>query len=402
MEIRRREFLRWGTAGLAALSLKAIGSPRTSGSSSSSSAQAAGTQVTMSIGEALFEMVDGQLVYMWAFEDPVEGPLVPGPVLEAVEGEPIQLTLTNTLGQPHAFQILGTPINLGPIDPGQSMVVNFNAPAAGTYLYLDPLNAPVNRLMGLHGAMVVLPPAATTVPYTSPAPNVLRLFADLGTASHFPGEPWNPARTRTWLLHSVDPIFNGAVQNGQSGNVARFLPRYFTINGLSGAFASHDEFAFNTDENRKIVARGRIGQPYLIRILNAGTATHSIHFHANHVYILSLNNVTQDNVFHVDTFTVAPLDRVDMLLPFVRPPHIPGDPAIPLRQLIPNELALVLDAPQSPLEYPMHCHMEMSQTAAGGNYPQGLTAHWALTGDVDGVDFPNAQCTCMTPGPASI
>jgi hypothetical protein len=28
----------------------------------------------------------------------------------------------------------------------------------------------------------------------------------------------------------------------------------------------------------------------------------------------------------------------------------------------------------------MHCHTEMSQTAGGGNYPQGLVTDWELTG----------------------
>jgi hypothetical protein len=28
----------------------------------------------------------------------------------------------------------------------------------------------------------------------------------------------------------------------------------------------------------------------------------------------------------------------------------------------------------------MHCHCEMSQTAAGGNYPQGLVTHWQIEG----------------------
>jgi hypothetical protein len=28
----------------------------------------------------------------------------------------------------------------------------------------------------------------------------------------------------------------------------------------------------------------------------------------------------------------------------------------------------------------MHCHTEMSQTAAGGNYPMGLVTHWEMTG----------------------
>ena len=35
--------------------------------------------------------------------------------------------------------------------------VTFTAPVAGTYLYLDPLNAPVNRMLGLHGVMIVEP-----------------------------------------------------------------------------------------------------------------------------------------------------------------------------------------------------------------------------------------------------
>jgi hypothetical protein len=33
--------------------------------------------------------------------------------------------------------------------------------------------------------------------------------------------------------------------------------------------------------------------------------------------------------------------------------------------------------------------MEPSQTAAGGNYPEGSIAHFKFLGDVDGVDFPN-------------
>jgi hypothetical protein len=46
------------------------------------------------------------------------------------------------------------------------------------------------------------------------------------------------------------------------------------------------------------------------------------------------------------------------------------------------------DVPQSPLTYPMHGHDELSQTAAGGNYPQGMVTTWEITGDLDGVDFP--------------
>jgi hypothetical protein len=33
-----------------------------------------------------------------------------------------------------------------------------------------------------------------------------------------------------------------------------------------------------------------------------------------------------------------------------------------------------------PLRYVMHCHCEMSNTAGGGNYPQGMVTHWEMLG----------------------
>jgi hypothetical protein len=35
--------------------------------------------------------------------------------------------------------------------------------------------------------------------------------------------------------------------------------------------------------------------------------------------------------------------------------------------------------------------MEPSQTAAGGNYPQGSVTDMYFLGDLDGVDFPNVM-----------
>jgi len=39
-----------------------------------------------------------------------------------------------------------------------------------------------------------------------------------------------------------------------------------------------------------------------------------------------------------------------------------------------------------PFQYTMHCHTEMSQTAAGGNYPQGCITHWQMEGLIDPKD----------------
>ncbi len=390
--LSRRTFLKYAGIALAIVAPGvAILSRLPGGLLGSVAGQGSPGRYRLSITEALVEMVDGKLVYMWAFKDldttrnPSGLPRVPGPVLEATAGGSIKVEVTNDLPQNHAFAIPGV-FTSGPIPSGVTRQFDIPISEAGTYMYIDPLNEPANRVLGLHGAVVVLPTKGNT-PYSYPTANVQRLFNDLGNAKQFPGEPWKRERTRIWLFHQVDPAVHKMARDGADPkDIAAFLktsglfkPRYFTINGDSGAFAAH---------NHSVVPSGRIGQPHLVRILNAGLVTHSPHIHGNHVYVLSVNNAVQRNVVLIDTWTVKPMDRVDWLLPFVRPPNIPGDPAKPLRDLIPTELKLVLGGvPQSPLKYPMHCHTEMSQTAAGGNYPQGLVTGFDITGDLD-QDFP--------------
>jgi FtsP/CotA-like multicopper oxidase with cupredoxin domain len=399
--MKRREFIKQGLTGLAAIIVGSVHIPRLF----RSEAFAATRTFDLAMEGAMVEMIDGTQLFHWVFSSPLSnppiGPSFPGPAIFATTGDDITINITNHLLEPHAFQIVGTRVLTPPISPGQTRSVSFRAPAAGTYLYIDPLNDPVNRVLGLHGAFIVSPATGNT-PYTFPTPSVQQLFDDLGTTPQFPpfalAPPgWDPHRFRIWLLHQIDPIFNAQAEAdflaGRASTVsaarmrAEFLPRFFTINGKSGAFAALDH---------AVELEGRIGEPMLVRLLNSGLYTHSNHLHGNHFYVTAENGSVQRNVVFIDSQTLKPLDRTDWLVPFIRPPDIAGDPATPLRNLIPNELLLTINGPngspgvqQSPLEYPMHCHMEISQTAAGGNYPQGSIAHFKFLGDVDGVDFPN-------------
>ena len=398
--MERREFLKISGGGLAAIAVGGLRLPPIFRSEAFAAAQT----IELTMEEAQVEMVDLTQVYMWLFGSPALGPSFPGPAILTTQGHKVTIRLTNNLDEPHAFQIVGTTIASPPVNPGQTTTLKFKAPAAGTYLYVDPLNAPVNRVLGLHGPLIVLPKPKrigkkrkkNPTPYSAPTPNVLRLFRDLGNSPQFPGDPWLRERTKIWLFSSIDPAFNALAEAGQPIDplqfTATFLPRYFTINGKSGAFAAHDQ---------DIVPHGNIGEPHLIRILNAGMAAHSPHIHGNHVYVLSVNNTIRQSALLVDTFTVAPADRVDWLLPFIRPQDIPGDPTIPLRDLLPTELALSANellVAQSPIRFPMHCHMEMSQTAAGGNYNQGAVTDWTLTGDLDKLPFPNQANLALLAG----
>jgi len=114
----------------------------------------------------------------------------------------------------------------------------------------------------------------------------------------------------------------------------------------------------------------------------------------------------------VDVFNIYPMDRVDYVIPYMRPPDVPnvrgiGFPDTPLTTVgsaphptwppteelntfIPpvgtkakdaqgNDVSLAVQL--SPLCYPMHDHSEPTQTAQGGNYNLGLIAGMNFIGD---------------------
>jgi hypothetical protein len=479
--IRRREFIKFCAGGLTAV---ALGCGKGDGGVFFGPNEPAPPGVVnLSMEEALVEMVDTTPVYFWLFK--VQGalvPAIPGPVIFALTGDSVTINVTNHLDEIHEFRIIAggpglTDLNTGPIFPGQTASLNFIAPAGGTYMYLDPRNAPVNRVLGLHGAFIVLPAAAKNAvpapglvfpspaptPYTQPTAKVQQLFNDLSgplfnVRTGERGQSWFPIRpadrpipdplrhaiedrmlpagelaalevlepflfrSRIWIFNSVDPLFNTLAQNGGNaepgGGIdpaafrANFLARYFLTNGKGGAFSSHEATAPES------VLAAYIGEPHVIRILNAAMNDFSPHLHANHFYVLAVNNVVMESVTQPDSMTSRMLERdlpmaqvltdpigagnrlfldggsrVDWLVPCVRPPDIPGNPDTPLQALIPEELNTVIDGrfPQSPLEYPMHSHTELDQTAAGGNYPQGLITHFAFLGELingEEVHFP--------------
>lgn len=367
-------------------------------------------------------------------------PDCPGPTIVALKGDSIPITVKNELDEPHSFYIPGI-IDTGPIAPGATFTGTLTASVSGSHMYYDNLNEPVNRVMGLHGALVVRPVSPAFghkfTPYDNPSSHVQALYDDFGSSTHFPGLSWQdgdpatntpPYRTYAWLLHQASPKLFAEVGNLSPGVIydpqlfqQKFLrspfdrtratsynPEYFTINGQSGFFSHFSP---------SITPMGRIGEPVVIHIMNAGLWTHSMHFHANHFFVTSVNGVSSENPIWVDVYGILPMDRVDYTLPFMRPPSIPntrgiGVPDTPLTTLngnpcyppleefelhFPREGQVMrwaenanpqVDPPtidltqrMSPLCYPMHDHTEPSQTAQGGNYNCGLISGIYIIGD---------------------
>lgn len=370
----RRKFLKFGSvaAGMALAPTMA-------------SAQTTGGVFDLTIEPVDSEMIDGTFVFSIMFFDrSAEG----RPILEVTEGDIVTISVSNLDSRPHGFAITGIPAaSIASIPPGGKATVRFTAPVGGSYMYIDPTLAPLNRILGLYGAFLVKPRLGTTLagaptPFSraTHTPAVAAIFNAMGTHRRFPGNRWDPndpERDKLWLFSQVDPLLAARVDAGETiplaSVVPSFVPRYFTINGLSGYDTALHHVPADVDWKRgaaRIMPHGREGQPCLIRNMNAGLATHSPHIHGNHVFKLSdvaANGAVVCNpaCYELDAWPMPPLSRQDLLLPFEKP----GDAVVwpPIEEPF-------------PMRYVMHCHTEMSQTAAGGNYPQGLVTHWEMTG----------------------
>jgi len=449
--MKRRTFLKLGVAGAATIAIGRIPGLGVT------NAYAATQSLVISITDGRKDMVTKNAVsplitdpnpvpaqcYFWVYQMTADGvdlpPDCPGPTICAIKGDTINVSITNNLDEPHSFYIPGI-FDSGPIAPGATFTGTLTASVSGAHLYYDNLNAPVNRVMGLHGGMVVRPAAAAPghnfTPYDNPSAHVQALYDSFGTTV-FPGLKWeqgDPAtntpafRQYVWCLHQASPNLFAEVGDLPPGQIydaqlfqqkflrdpfsftrANNIPQYFTINGQSGFFSHFSP---------TITPIGRVGEPIVIHMMNAGLWTHSMHYHFNHFYVTYDNGVSQ-NPFWVDIYNVDPMDTVDYTLPFMRPPNVPnvrgiGLPDAPMQTINGHpcwppieEMAIhmpfnkkasdingndvSLDQLQSPLCYPMHDHAEASQTSQGGNYNCGLISGAYCTGDRNTpgfMDFP--------------
>ena len=102
---------------------------------------------------------------------------IPGPTLVLSRGEPVEITLDNTLSEAtsihwHGIELdsyydgvagfSGTSISTTPlIAPGESIVVRFTPPRAGTFIYHTHSHDDHQLASGLYGALIVLEPGET-------------------------------------------------------------------------------------------------------------------------------------------------------------------------------------------------------------------------------------------------
>ncbi len=324
--MKRREFLKYTSLGL-------LGSV-TAGTALTWSprAHSAILSSTFNIIDGTINQADGTAVYARGYSSTTTTLEVPGKSLTAQEGDTIRITINNTLNTTHSFVIDGV-VDSGDIAPGTSKIIEFTVNQAGSYLYYDKTSAPYNRVLGLHGGLAVMPAGSSNELYAGSPTFKKQLF---------------------WIFNDIDSVWHSSLQNGGTPST-QFKPRYFTLNGLSlrppGA-PGYSDPAVDSGYDTRSKLKGSIGDRTLIRVLNAGECTHSMHWHANHVEWLTQNGSQRSEIWLKDVVAIEnKMGKVDVIYPFELPPDA--------------------HPPVSTGKYVMHCHDEMTQTAGGGLYQFG-------------------------------
>ena len=324
--MKRRSFLKAGTLGVAG-AISGVGlltwTPRS---------EAATITKTYYITDGTIAQPDGVMVYFRGFSESSTQLNVPARPMIVNQNDTVRVTIVNTLSTTHSFVIDGV-VNSGPIGGGQTKTIQFTPSTPGTFMFYDSQNAPYNRVTGLHGAFAVMPQGSSNELYSGSPTFVKQMF---------------------WVLNDCDPSWNSAIQLGQRPS-SSYKPRYFTINGLSSrppGAPDADNPAIDAMVNLDTAPHGSIGDRTLIRVLNAGMGSHSMHWHANHVEWLTQNGQIRPHIWLKDIVSIRNnMGGADVIYPFEMPPD-----AYP---------------PVTTGVYPMHLHNEMTQTAGGGLYMFG-------------------------------
>jgi FtsP/CotA-like multicopper oxidase with cupredoxin domain len=313
--LSRRGFLIRGAAAVSLLSA--------SGLLDWTSRATAGTVIAdLYVTDGVRALQDGRTLYLQGFSPARDMAPTPNPlaVINAVAGDTVTLNVTNTLKAPHALKIDGV-ADTGPIAPGATSSITFNAPSPGAYLYYDPGNAPLNRILGLHGAMIVREarPQAAQAEYL-------------------------------WVFNAFDSKLAERMRTGATADLSTFVPDVFTINGRFGDFSS---------QAKDTSPRHPLGTPVRIRMVNASTFAKSVHVHGEHPVVVRRTIVQQKTIGAAkDTFLLMPQEVVEVEMGFT----LPSD-GFPVPAPGPGE---------HDLRFPVHDHHELTQTLGGGLYPNGM------------------------------
>ena len=252
-------------------------------------------------------------VRTWFFGSGFNGDrTVPSPVIEAIEGDTVQVTLSS--GMPHSIHWHGLDVDQandgvpstsgyvahhggghhggggmdfgrvsGYANLGSPFTYTFVAPHAGTYMYHCHVDTVLHVEMGMYGTVIVRP-------------------ADGSTNRAWTGGPTFD-KEYIWHLHTFDSSWH---RNAVSGaNTVRHRPDYFMINGRDG---------FDTLSDATTAVEAGPGEKVLIRCTNVGYQLAQVQLGGLLFDVIASDGRPLAETISTTSLIVAPGERYDVLL----------------------------------------------------------------------------------------
>ena len=270
-------------------------------------------RATLSVGMMGMErMADGRRLRTWQFGRGFnDDRSVPSPVIEGIEGQMMEITLSSMM--PHTIHFHGLDVDQrndgvpstsgyvahghGGGGPGGSsfgrvegydnlgsrFTYRFVAPHAGTYAYHCHVDTVLHFEMGMYGTVIIRPPDGD------------------------PRVAWNggPAfdREYIWHLHTFDSSWHD--ETVSSSRTVRHRPDYFMINGKDGA---------DTLIDPATAISGAPGERILIRANNMGYQPALVDLGGLSFNVIASDGRPLPSMITTNQQIVAPGERYDLLL----------------------------------------------------------------------------------------
>ena len=159
--------------------------------------------------DGVHELADGTILPIWGYGWVADGEIsLPGPFLQYLEGDEVNLAFTNPSPESHTIHLHGLDVDQAndgvpqtsfQVATGESAEYNFTATHTGTYLYHCHVTTTLHLTMGMYGMILVTRPDNTLY---AGGPEVSAdyplLFSDLEIAT-------NMAPVQSFPFHDIRP-----------------------------------------------------------------------------------------------------------------------------------------------------------------------------------------------------
>jgi len=190
---------------------------------------------TLEAREATIDLGMGVRFNAWTYNGQL-----PGPALEACEGDHVKIVLTNHASTSHGLDshaLRTDMMHFGPVAPAMSLTIEKTVDTAGAYMY-HCASGPVTDLhikSGLNGAMIVYPRSQPLRPARELVIVESGVYGDRDTSGLIPGT--DPVR-----VQKNDPalmMFNGRLEHAALAVKLGDLVRAYIVNVGPGVSAVH-------------------------------------------------------------------------------------------------------------------------------------------------------------------